>query len=378
MLKGVIVPIALYHLTVTEAQAVGTVDAPFMSWLWEEGRPIAACEILDNHGTFDIASWASRQDILSYSAALAPVPQKVSLIICTRDRPEELDRCLASIVGQTLQPSEIIVVDNASLSPDTAAIVRRHGHIYVRENRPGLSHARNTGIAAATGDIIAFTDDDTVLHPDWLLRLEGAFDTERVWAATGLVIPAELGTEAQCVFEQAWSFGHGFVRKDFATDFYRKTRNRGTPTWEIGAGASMAFRRQIFSKIGLFEPHLGAGASGCSEDSEIWYRILRAGGLCRYEPASVLYHYHRADMAGLEKQIRAYMCGHVVALWMQYQKSGDVGNLRRLLISLPRYYMRKAVRRLREGKTVQTCTLSDEILGYVAGLRYLAFSRRAS
>lgn len=377
MLQDVVVPTALYHLTVSEAQDLETVATPFMAWLWHDGRPVAFSQMLENRGEFNISSWALQQNIPPGRSALAPVSQTVSLIICTRDRPEELERCLATLALQTLQPYEVLVVDNASTSADTADVVRRYGHVYLRENRPGLSHARNAGIAAATGAIVAFTDDDTVLHPDWLLRLEAAFDSEHVWAATGLVIPAELRTEAQCIFEQAWSFGHGLARRDFGADFYHKTRRRGTPTWEFGAGASMAFRREIFDRIGLFEPHLGAGASGCSEDSEIWYRIVRAGGVCRYEPSSILFHYHRADVVGLQKQIRAYMCGHVVALWMQYRKTGDVGNLRRLLIALPRYYLRKAGRRIVKGRTVHTCTLSDEISGYVAGLCYIVANRKA-
>jgi GT2 family glycosyltransferase len=377
MLKDVVVPTALYHLTVAEALEAGTLASPFMAWLWHEGRPIASTKLVDGHGVCDIASWASQQAVAPATGSPAAVPHTVSVIICTRDRPEQLDRCLATLAGQTFQPHEVLVVDNASSTTETAEVVSRHGHIYLREDRAGLSHARNTGIAAASGDIVAFTDDDTVLHPDWLLRLEAAFDTDHVWAATGLVIPAELRTEAQCIFELGWSFGHGFVRKDYDASYYQKTRMRGTPTWEFGAGASMAFRRDIFNKIGLFDPHLGAGASGCSEDSEIWYRILRAGGLCRYEPASVLYHFHRADMAGLQKQIRAYMRGHVVALWIQYRKSSDIGNLRRLLISLPRYYLRKVCRRVLHGITVPTCTLGDEIAGYFSGLHHIVKNHRS-
>src|SRR6185503_20142167 len=107
---------------------------------------------------------------------------------------------------------------------------------YVREDRAGLDIARNTGAAKSRGEIVAYADDDTILHPSWLQQIENAFDATEIWAVTGLVLPAELETEAQCIFEKVWSFGRGFERRDFGPKFYSDTRRRGSPAWEIGAG----------------------------------------------------------------------------------------------------------------------------------------------
>ena len=221
-----------------------------------------------------------------------------SVIICTRDRPEQLRRCLASFAMQTRRPDEIIVVDNASVGPQTREVVAAAGMTYLREDRPGLDFARNRGAVAAHGDIVLYTDDDTELHPRWIEHTIRAFDAPEIVAVTGLVLPAALKTEAQWIFERDWSFGRGFDRIDFGQEFYRATRAHGSPAWIIGAGANMAFRRSIFDEIGYFDERLDVGQAGCSGDSEYWYRILAAGRVCRYEPTAVMHHHHRVDRDG--------------------------------------------------------------------------------
>src|SRR5262249_46212823 len=215
-----------------------------------------------------------------------------SLIICTRRRPRELLRCLESLLSCPSGLDEVIVVDN---EPDASDL--RHelegfpGILYLREGRPGLSHARNTGLRAATGDIILFTDDDVVAHPEWPWRVIGCFDGPAVMAATGLVLPAELDSDAQVAFEwDLGGFGQGFRPIRYDSEFFAAGRDRGVPVWRIGCGANMAFRRAAFAKVGLFDTRLGAGASGCSEDSELWYRLLATGHVCVYEPSAVVYH----------------------------------------------------------------------------------------
>ncbi|MBV8682293.1 MAG: glycosyltransferase family 2 protein [Caulobacteraceae bacterium] len=294
----------------------------------------------------------------------------VTVVVCTRDRPQELARCLSSFAEQTLRPGQVIVVDNASLGDETRQVSRKAGVTYLREDRPGLDIARNTGARAASGDVVAYADDDVVLHPDWLKRLIQAFDEARIWAVTGLVLPAELATEAQWIFETHWGFGKGFQRRDFGPEFFAADRRHGCPAWEIGAGASMAFRRSVFERVGYFDERLDVGAAGCSGDSEFWHRILTAGGWCRYEPASVAYHYHRRDMDGLRRQIRAYMRGHAAALLVQYERSRNLGNLRRLFLTLPHYYARRAVGRIVRGVRSDNRLLGAEVAGLASGVAF--------
>ena len=303
-------------------------------------------------------------------------PTSISLVICTRDRPEELARCLASLDEQSRRPDEVVVVDNASVSPRTRQVAEAAGVRYVREDRPGLDIARNTGLLAASSEIVAYTDDDTELHPRWLERLVAAFDAEHVMAVTGLVLPARLDTRAQWVFEARWGFGRGYDRTDFGPDFYRAKRPYGCPAWVIGAGANMAFRRDVVGAVGLFDERLDVGAAGCSGDSEYWYRLLAAGWTCRYEPSAVVFHHHRTAMPGLASQIHHYMRGHVAALLVQWERTGDVGNLRRAFRSLPAYYLRRALRRLVSRPDPADCLLRQEVGGALSGLFFYLRNRR--
>jgi GT2 family glycosyltransferase len=274
------------------------------------------------------------------NTGVASVTETVSVVICTRDRPEQLVRCLQSLQNLSHPPQEVVVVDNAPTTDKTRQLVSKMSGVrYLQEPRPGLSVARNTGIRHSTGNMVAFTDDDVIVHPDWIARLLHSFQNPQVMAVTGQILPAELETESQFIFEIGLgNFGWGYRVKTFDQHFFQATKHLGVPVWRIGAGANMAFRRQIFELVGDFDERLGAGASGCSEDSELWYRILAEGWLCCYEPSAVVFHSHRRELDGLKRQMYQYMCGHVAALLIQFARYKHWGNLRRLFWSLPTYY----------------------------------------
>ncbi|PSB19610.1 glycosyl transferase family 2 [filamentous cyanobacterium CCP2] len=306
-----------------------------------------------------------------------PPQSSVSVIICTRDRPEQLQHCLRSLQNLHHQPTEILVVDNAPSSDATKNVVAQFPAVrYLLEPQPGLSIARNTGIQASVGDLIAFTDDDVEVHPDWIFRLQQGFHDPRVMAVTGLMLPAELDSEAQLIFHRGVG-GPGWKYRAlvFDSEFFEAMKPFGVPAWFVGAGANMAFRREVFNKIGLFDERLGAGASGCSEDSELWYRILAEGWHCRYEPAAVVFHYHRKELEHLQEQSFQYMRGHVTALLIQFAKYHHWGNLRRLFVALPRYYSRLLWNALIKGFKGRNMTLITEIFGCFSGIGFY-FSRR--
>jgi hypothetical protein len=163
-------------------------------------------------------------------------------------------------------------------------------------------------------------------------------------SVTGLVLPATLETAAEVVFEdlvvvsgRASAPGSSVMSGSCGTAAVRRTSG----SW--GRGASVAFRRGAFDRVGGFDPRLGAGAAGCSEDSEMWYRLLSGGWCARYEPGAVVHHSHRKDLPRLREQSRAYLRGHVAALAVQWNHTRQIGEPRRALISLPMYYMRRAV-----------------------------------
>lgn len=374
-------PLTIRHLDLTDdLTTAAPVKADEFLVFWQGDWPVgqalgrviaaesSAAAVAQAHVAPDILARATAGVALE-AAGRPPDGLRTSVVICTRDRATELARCLASLPHQSRAPDQVIVVDNASDDAGaTRDAARLAGVDYVREDRPGLDIARNRGVLAATGDIVAFTDDDVRLHPRWLERMVAAFDDASIMAVTGLVLPAELETAAQRHFERYWSFGRGYRPIDFGADFFRSDRRHGCPAWQIGAGASMAFRRRIFDRAGLFDERLDVGAAGCSGDSEYWHRVLTHGGVCRYEPAAAAFHYHRRDDAGLARQIFAYMRGHAAALMVQYERSGNPGNLRRALFTLPAWYARRCIRRALRGRAESDLLLMDEMRGFVSGL----------
>ncbi|MBD1940293.1 glycosyltransferase [Microcoleus sp. FACHB-68] len=307
-----------------------------------------------------------------------PSEASVSVVICTRERPAQLIQCLKSLQNLSQPPQEIVVVDNAPTSEATREAVAQIPNVkYVREPRPGLSVARNTGILHSTGDIIAFTDDDVRLHPEWLTRLLRGFDHPNVMSVTGLVLPAELETEAQFIFEKGLGYlNKGYFTKTFDSQFFEDMKSKGVPAWEVGAGANMAIRRKAFDLVGNFDERLGAGAAGCSEDSEFWYRLLAEGWVCRYEPAAAVYHYHRSDSKTLKHQMYHYWRGYVTALLVQFARYKHWGNLRRLFVNLPMYYASRFVYGTLKGLKSFNRLLVSGLFGAFAGVIFYFQNRQ--
>jgi GT2 family glycosyltransferase len=232
----------------------------------------------------------------------------VTVAVCTRDRPQDLACCLEALGALRYPALELLVVDNAPATGDTEHLVlARPGVRYVREARPGLDWARNRAIAEATGDILAFTDDDVVVEPGWVAALAAVFrDDPRVAAVTGLVLPLELETPAQRLFEDYRSFGRGGarIRAEMAPGTGSVAARYGA-TGSFGTGANMAFRRRLFDELGGFDPCLGAGMpTRGGDDLDMLFRVLKAGHALVYEPTAVVRHRHRRPMGALVGQIR--------------------------------------------------------------------------
>lgn len=305
----------------------------------------------------------------------------VSIVLPTCNRPDDLRRCLAALAGQrTDRPMEVVVIDNrpGPASP-TPAVIREFKDVrLIEEPRPGLSYARNAGFAAATGDIFIAIDDDVTVPDGWLERLVAPFARPEVMAVTGHVLPIELDTESQCQFEAYGGLGKGFARFEVNGDWFRSLRG-AVPTWNIGATANAAFRASIFSdpRIGVLDEALGAGMpTGCSEDTYLFYRILKADHTIVYEPSAWVWHRHRRDDAALRHQIHCYSKGHVAYHLTTLIKDGDARALVRLGYSLPKTYLRRTYARLRGRSDYPLSLILLEIAGSLAGPWALWQSRR--
>lgn len=297
----------------------------------------------------------------------------VSVVVCTRNRTKQLKQCIDAILKSIDDNFQLIVVDNAPDNNETQQLVAAYNSPiikYVLEPRKGLDNARNAGLLNADYDIIAYTDDDVEVSKDWITNIKAGFANPLTMAVTGLVLPASLSTKPQYMFEKHFGFNRGYAPKVFDHHYFLDNLPYGVPVWDIGAGANMAFRKQAFQLVGLFDERLDVGASGCSGDSEIWYRILAEGWNCLYHPLAVVYHQHRADQQSLTHQVFHYMRGHVSALLVQHEKYGHEGNLFRLRKGLKTYYLNRISDFLSRKGNAHLSTWLTEVRGCFSGYRF--------
>ena len=241
--------------------------------------------------------------LLDNHAVVSRHTPSISVVVCTRDRPRSLERCLKSLARLEYPTYEVIVVDNASISEATRQLAHTAGVRYVREERPGLDWARNCGYKAARYDIVAYTDDDTEVEPRWLAGLGAAFEDPAVRAVSGLVLPAAMDTEAEVLFELCYGgMGKGTTSREWDPALLSASQRIGAH--HLGVGANMAFRRSLLQELGGFDTALDVGTpSHGGGDLDIFHRSLMAGAVVRYQPAALVRHHHRRDMLGLRRQL---------------------------------------------------------------------------
>lgn len=305
----------------------------------------------------------------------------VSVVLATYDRPDQLDQTLKALRKQeTSRPFEILVVDNHPDSGLTPPVVARHpGVSLVSEPRQGLAYARNAGFIHSSGDILVATDDDVTMPSDWLETLLAPFERTDVAAVTGNVLPLELETESQFLFEAYGGLGRGFDPIEADPAWLMRNRRRAAPTWRLGATANAAFRAEALRdpRVGLMDEALGPGMpSGVGEDTYLFYKIIRAGFALVYVPDAYVWHTHRRDPEALRRQIYNYSKGHVAYHLTTLLNDGDRRALFRLSFELPRAYVSRIARRLTGRSKYPVSLILLEIWGNMIGPVALWRSRR--
>jgi ABC-type polysaccharide/polyol phosphate export permease/GT2 family glycosyltransferase len=244
----------------------------------------------------------------------------VTVAVCTINRSGELEAVLHSIADQDYPPDEILVVDNACkeeiriLVEQTLPDAR-----YLTERRPGLDFARNRALFSATKDIIAFIDDDAVADAFWVRSLAECFAAfPKAGAVTGVVLPIELETPAQELFEVYGGFERGFIRRILPHDRKRRFGMRQPIVAEaisVGTGCNMAIRTAVLKELQGFDEALDTGSPlPGGGDLDIFYRVLRAGYELVYEPRAFVQHNHRRTEKELYKQLRGHQRGFIAFL----------------------------------------------------------------
>jgi GT2 family glycosyltransferase len=315
--------------------------------------------------------------------------ERVSVVLCTHNRAAGSGRTLESLLELRYPQLEIIVVDNAPQNQATRTLVeevaQRDPRVrYVREDRRGLSCARNRGLREASGEFIAFTDDDVLVDPLWVDGLMRGFARRpEVACVTGLVASASLSRRAEQYFDRRvwWSSSckpRLFTAQRGAGDSPLHPYTAGI----FGTGANFAASVSALRLLGGFDECLGAGSpTQGGEDLDIFVRLLTAGYALSYEPSALVWHEHRADDESLRRQMYAYGLG-LTAYATKYLLGGR--SRRVLLRRIPgvAHHALDLLRRSRgaagEASLDQNGLAGVELRGMLAGpLAYLRARRRA-
>ena len=202
-----------------------------------------------------------------------------SVVICTRNRPDELRNCLAAISRLRRAPDEVVVVDNTAGDSKTEEATRDAHARYVVEPVEGLSRARNRGLIESRGDIVVYVDDDAVPTEHWLRYLLEPFSDPCVAAVTGETISLE-SAEAHSKLEPP-----------------RRLSNQEDTWFEIasygglGIGTNMALRRSSCAGGNAFDERLGRGAPfRIGEESHAFASLIERGYSAVHVPAAVVLH----------------------------------------------------------------------------------------
>jgi GT2 family glycosyltransferase len=343
-------------------------------------------------------SWDQQFDRLSERAewaARVACPQRradrlgtgLSVIICTRDRPATLRDCLISLRRVSYDPIEFLIVDNAPSDDATKSVVAELSGIdprirYTCEPIPGLSRARNHGIAAAHFDLLAFTDDDVIVDPAWPEALAAVFAADASAACvTGLVAARSLEAPAERYFDSRYAWGEAFEPRQYDLEEHRGASPLYPFTAGLfGVGANFAVRREVVARLEGFDPLLGAGAP-CrgGDDLDMFVRIILAGYRICYTPCALVWHRHRASDAALAQQVFSYGYGLGAYLAKRLRtREMPVGVLMRAVGYSAVLWARMRGASKASNFRVRGKRLAlSEALGVVAGaLRYCRVSRR--
>jgi cellulose synthase/poly-beta-1,6-N-acetylglucosamine synthase-like glycosyltransferase len=240
----------------------------------------------------------------------------VTVVVCTRDRPALLRSSLRAIVALDYPAFDVLVVDNAASTTESAELVRGEFADYpvrvIEEPVAGISRARNAALAQASGEFVAFTDDDVVVDPLWLRELVAAFAlSDDVECVSGLVPSGELRTRVQAYFDDRVSWSRNLTRRIYSlADPPGDLPMFPFSVGEFGTGANFALRRSAALDLGGFDTAFGVGTrTGGGEDLDMFTRVLLRGGTLVMQPSALVWHRHRSDLPALRLQARGYGTG---------------------------------------------------------------------
>jgi O-antigen biosynthesis protein len=297
-------------------------------------------------GSFDIEDWdfglTDRQrrpklalQVVRRSFSEVPFPSdrqwpRISVVVCSYNGARTIDDCCAGLAQLDYPDFEVIVVDDGS-TDDTSAIARHYNFRVITTPNRGLSSARNTGMQAATGEIVAYTDDDARPDPHWLRYLAQTFmTTPHVGVGGPNIAPPGDGWIADCVANAPGGPVHVLISDHVA---------------EHIPGCNMAFRKEALETVGGFDPRFRVAG----DDVDLCWRLQEQGWTIGFSPSATVWHHRRNSLRMYWRQQRGY--GKAEALLEQkwperYNVAGHVswgGRLYGKGLNLPLPLKRKRV-----------------------------------
>ena len=276
---------------VRTAFAAGGAGAFVFSWTdeWSRGGE----EVLD--WSFGVTDRERRPKpaLAALQGAFRDVPlrsdlawPRVSVVVCSHNGGSTLGACLARATALDYPDYEVIVVDDGSTDA-TASIADSFPVRLIRTANEGLSAARNSGLRAATGEIVAFMDDDCVPDRDWLTYLAATFMATPHAAVGGPNVPPPDGLVAECVAKAPGGATHVLVSDREA---------------EHVPGCNMAFRKSVLEEIGGFDPQFRRAG----DDVDVCWRLKELGWTIGFSPAAMVWHRRRPSVRAYLGQQRGY------------------------------------------------------------------------
>jgi O-antigen biosynthesis protein len=294
--------------------AAGCAGAFIFSWTDEWHR-----------GGYDVKNWdfgltgrdrGPKPALESVRKAFGEVPfpkdtpwPRISVVVCTYNGGRTIRDCLEGLADLEYPDYEVIVVDDGSTDA-TAKIASEYDLHLIRTENRGLSSARNTGMEAATGEIVAYLDDDTRPDPHWLAYLGAGFlSTEHAGIGGPNIAPPDDGTIADCVANAPGGPVHVLLSDQEA---------------EHIPGCNMAFRKTYLQVIGGFDPQFRVAG----DDADICWRLWQEGWTLGFSPAAVVWHHRRSSVGAYLKQQRGYGRADAILGKKWPEKYNAVGYLR--------------------------------------------------
>lgn len=255
-----------------------------------------------HRGAHDILDWdfglttrerGRKPALEAVRRAFAPDPRigqspRISVVICTYNGSATLRECLEGVLTLHYPDYEVIVVSDGSTDSSTQIAGEYEGVRVIETPNRGLSSARNTGMVAAGGEIVAYIDDDAIPDPDWLTHVAATFGSGPYAAVGGpSVLPGGSGAVAQCVANAPGGPTHVLVSDREA---------------EHVPGCNMAIRKGDLEALGGFDPQFRAAG----DDVDICWRLLDSGHRIAFSPGAVVWHHRRRSVRAYLQQQRGY------------------------------------------------------------------------